>query len=220
MRLHGQVRGGGRARVPKRVNQDERRRALAEAVFAVVGRRGIEGVGLRDVAAEAGVSMGSVQHWFRTKDEMLLFALRHMRARVLARLELALAPLESPTRRETMGAALRVMLPVDPPGREEAWVNIAFFSAATANPAYAELLREGYSHLLGVSRTSLRAAADAGELAPGVDPVAEATALYFLVQGLIGPVLVGVLDADEALDVVEHQLDRLFPRPGGPVARQ
>ena len=196
--------------MPKRVDQDARRRALAEAVFAVVGRRGIEGAGLRDVAAEAGVSMGSVQHWFRTKDEMLLFALRHMRARVLARLQAALEGLENPTRRRTIAAGLGVMLPVDPPGREEAWVNIAFFSAAAANPAYAELLREGYSHLLGVSRASLRATAEAGELAPGVDPVAEATALFFLVQGLVGPVLVGVLDAGEARDVVEHQLDRLF----------
>jgi len=196
------------------VDQDERRRALAEAVFAVVGRRGIEGAGLRGVAAEAGVSMGSVQHWFRTRDEMLLFALRHLRARVLARLTAALAALENPTRRETTSAGLRVLLPVDPPGREEAWVNIAFFSAATANPAYAELLREGYSHLLGVSRASLRAAAEAGELRPGVDPFHEATALFFLVQGLIGPVLVGVLDAAEALDVVEHQLDRVFLAQG------
>ena len=49
-----------------------------------------------------------------------------------------------------------------PAGRPKAWVDIAFSSAATADAAYAELLREGYSHLLGVSRASLRAAAEAG----------------------------------------------------------
>jgi AcrR family transcriptional regulator len=196
--------------VPKRVDQDERRRALAEAVFAVVGRRGIEAAGLRDVAAEAGVSMGAVQHWFRTKDEMLLFALRHMRERVNARLAASLARLEAPTRRQSIAAGVRVLLPIDPPGREEAWVNVAFVGASPANPAFAELLREGYARLLDVTRLQLAEAAAAGELAPGVDPAVEAPALFFLLQGMIGPMLLGVLSPDEALALVDARLDRVF----------
>jgi hypothetical protein len=34
--------------------------------------------------------------------------------------------------------------------------------------------------------------------------------LHFLVQGLVGPVLIGLFAPDEALAVVEHQLDRIF----------
>jgi AcrR family transcriptional regulator len=196
--------------LPKRVDQDERRRALAEAVFAVVGRRGIEAAGLRDVAAEAGVSMGAVQHWFRTKDEMLLFALRHMRTRVLVRLQASLAGLEAPTRRQAIAAGCRVMLPIDPQGREEAWVNVAFVGASAANPAFADLLREGYARLLDVTRAQLAAAAAAGELAPGIDPATEAPALFFLGQGLVGPVLLDVLSADEAVAIVEARLDQVF----------
>src|ERR1700748_962362 len=106
--------------VPKRVNTDERREAIAEAVYQVIGDRGWDAVTLRDVASTAGVSMGQVQHYFATKTEMLLFALTHMRARVMARLERQLADLpQSLTQQERIRATVRVMLPVDEPRRQE-----------------------------------------------------------------------------------------------------
>jgi AcrR family transcriptional regulator len=196
--------------VPKQVDREERRQALAEAVFSVIGARGFEAVSLRDVAEQAGVSMGAVQHYFASKNDMLLFALAHMRARVLDRLQTAISQLSEPTRRETIRQALRVMLPVDEPGRQEACVNIAFFSAATVTPVYADLLREGYARILAVSQAQLRAAADADELTEGIDADREAAALYFLAQGLIGPILIGLFTPDHALALMDYHLDRIF----------
>ena len=46
--------------------------------------------------------------------------------------------------------------------------------------------------------------------ATGIDPNREAAALYFLIQGLIGPVLIGELTPDAALDIVDHELSRIF----------
>src|SRR3954463_15893549 len=110
--------------MPKQVDHEQRRRVLAEAVFAVIGTRGFEAVSLRDVAEQAGFSMGTVQHYFPAKQQMLLFALGHMRERVLARLQATLAALygpgKEPSRRDLIRAATAVMLPVDEPGREEA----------------------------------------------------------------------------------------------------
>src|SRR3954467_4457371 len=40
----------------------------------VAAHQGLEAVSLRHVATEAGVSTGMVQHYFRTKDEMMTFA--------------------------------------------------------------------------------------------------------------------------------------------------
>lgn len=196
--------------MPKQVDHEQRRRLLAEAVFAVIGSRGFEAVSLRDVAEQAGVSMGTVQHYFPAKQQMLMFALSHMRARVMARLQAALAQLHEPTRRDLIRAATAVMLPVDPAGREEACVNVAFFSAATVNPAYADQLRDGYERILTVSIANFREAAKAGELRDGIDPDVAAPALYFLTQGLVGPILVGLYRPDEALTLVDAQLDRVF----------
>ena len=201
------AKGGG---VPKLVDHEERRRALAEAVFSVIGQRGFEAVSLRDVAAEAGVSMGSVQHYFRSKDDMLLFALTHMRTRVAARLQTSLARLSRPGRRDLIRAAFGVLLPVDEPSRQEARVNLAFVAAATVRPAYADMLRQGYERLLAASRSQLQEAASDGELASGIDPEQEAAALYFLAQGLVGPLLIGLFTPAQAFAILDHQLDRIF----------
>ncbi len=197
--------------MPRQVDREERRRALAEAVFAIIAERGFEKVSLRDVAREAGVSMGAVQHWFSTKDELLRFALDHMRGRVTGRLQDRLGHLTAPSRRDLVEAALEVMLPVDEAGRQEACVNVAFVGLATVDPRYADLLRAGYQRLVDASRAQLRAAAEAGELAAGLDPDGEAVALYFLAQGLVGPLLVGMLTPDEARAVLHGRLDQLFP---------
>ena len=201
--------------MPKRVDAGERREAIAEAVYRGIGERGWDAVTLRDVAAAAGVSMGQVQHYFATRNDMLIFALTHMRARVLARLQQRLDALPQPvTRRDQIRAAVRVMLPVDEPGRQEAEVNIAFFSAATVTPAYADALRDGYARQAGFSRAQLTAAAADGLLRDGIDPEKEAEAFYYLTQGLIGPLLIGQLTPEAALALLDHQLDRIFrPAP-------
>ncbi|WP_433717827.1 TetR/AcrR family transcriptional regulator [Actinoplanes sp. CA-051413] len=202
--------------MPKQVDHEQRRRLLATAVFAVISTEGFEAVSLRDVADQAGVSMGTVQHYFPTKHQMLSFALSHMRERVMARLQAAIAALREPTRRDLIRAATAVMLPVDPAGHEEACVNIAFFSAATVTPTYAEQLRDGYGRILTVSVANFREASRLSELRDGVDPDVEAPALYFLTQGLVGPILVGLYSPDQALALIDAQLDRVF-RPTSPI---
>ena len=212
MRTHCQGRvQKGHGDVPKRVDPDQRRAAIAEAVYQVIGDRGWDAVTLRDVASTAGVSMGQVQHYFATKTDMLLFALTHMRARVLTRLQQQLETLPQPVSlRDQIRATIGVMLPVDEPGRQEAAVNIAFFSAATVTPEYARLLHDGYTRQLGFGRAQFAAAAGDGLLNDNIDPAKEADALYFLVQGLIGPVLIGLLTPEEATAILDRQLTRIF----------
>lgn len=196
--------------MPKRVDPGERRQAIAAAVYEVIGERGWEAVSLRDVASAAGVSMGQVQHYFTTKSDMLLFALGYNRARVLARLQQEVAALPDPTQREQIRAAMRVSLPMDTPGRQEAVVNIAFLSAATVTPAYAQILRDEYAQVLALAQAQLGTAAANGELREDIDLRREAAALFFLLDGLIGPVLIGVLTPEAALDILDHQLERIF----------
>jgi AcrR family transcriptional regulator len=196
--------------VPKRVDQDQRRRAIAEAVFTVIGDRGFGAVSLRDVASAAGVSMGSVQHYFATKDEMLAFTLQYLRDRVLYRLQVQLAELPDPSPREMIRTGLRLMLPSDEASRQEAQVNIAFLSAATVERSYADLLRDGYAQLLDITRDQLREAAAAGQTVAGADVDREAAALFFAARGLIGPVLIGLYSPADALALLDHQLTRVF----------
>ena len=65
-------------RIPRRVDRAQRRARIADAILRIAATRGLDEVSLRDVAAEAGVSMGQVQHYFATKSEMLKFACAYM----------------------------------------------------------------------------------------------------------------------------------------------
>lgn len=196
--------------VPKVVDADERRRALAEAVFEVIEQRGLEAVSLRDVAAQAGVSMGQVQHWFRSKDAMLLFALGHLRDRVNARLAARIAELPDPAPRAVVRAGVLELLPLSRESRQEACVNVAFVGRATVEETYADLLRTGYRRLLEVSAAQLRAAQARGGVRDGVDAERDSAAFYCLSQGLVGPLLVGAMSAEAAVGLIDDALDRLF----------
>lgn len=50
---------------------DQKSTEILLAVWRVIAERGISGVTIRAVAARAGVSVGRVQHYFATKDELI-----------------------------------------------------------------------------------------------------------------------------------------------------
>jgi TetR/AcrR family transcriptional repressor of bet genes len=58
--------------MPKIVDHEQRRTEIVYALWLVIAEHGIEGVSLRHVAAAAGVSMGRIQHYFGTKDALVL----------------------------------------------------------------------------------------------------------------------------------------------------
>lgn len=55
-------------------------RPIIQAVVRVLVRDGLDGLSVRRVAAEAGVSIGAVQHHFATKDSLLIAAADHVTA--------------------------------------------------------------------------------------------------------------------------------------------
>jgi len=67
--------------MPKIVDHDAQRTTFAEAAMRLIARHGIEGVTMRAVANEAGLSYGSLFHYFDSKDDLLMHAVRHLTAR-------------------------------------------------------------------------------------------------------------------------------------------
>src|SRR6266568_1615372 len=61
--------------MPKQVDHDERRRQLTEALLRIAGTRGLRAVSMREIAAEAGVSLRVVQYYFTDKQALLDSAL-------------------------------------------------------------------------------------------------------------------------------------------------
>ncbi|RKS08747.1 TetR family transcriptional regulator [Nocardiopsis sp. Huas11] len=72
--------------MPKIVDHEQRRRELTEALWRVIAESGPEAVSIRTVAAEAGLSTGALRHYFQTREELLVFAMRLAEERVTERM--------------------------------------------------------------------------------------------------------------------------------------
>ncbi|KIQ18453.1 TetR/AcrR family transcriptional regulator [Rhodococcus sp. MEB064] len=57
--------------MPKLVDHDERRRAIAAATWRLIASKGIDAANMRDIAAAAGYTNGALSHYFSGKDEIV-----------------------------------------------------------------------------------------------------------------------------------------------------
>lgn len=64
--------------MPKIVDQKARRAHVAEAAVRVIARDSFEGMNMRAVAKEAGISYGSLFHYFESKEAVLLETVQHV----------------------------------------------------------------------------------------------------------------------------------------------
>ena len=200
--------------MPRRTDHDARRRRIAAALWRVAAHQGFDAVSLRHVAAEARVSMGQVQHYFRTKDEMLRFALDSVSERVAERIGLRIAALTNDGRgnpHALVRAVLVELLPLDEARRLEAYVGFAFLTRATVQPAIAAGLREQYRQLHEFLAGQIRDGQRAGRTPADFDADREAVALLALVDGLAAHVLVDKHAQPAALAAFDGHLRRLFP---------
>jgi AcrR family transcriptional regulator len=186
--------------MPKQVDHDERRREIGDAVCRVMATRGIDAVSLRHVAAEAGVSMGRVQHYFASKDDMLLFAFRQISDRVADRI----AAVHSSDPRTFLRALLLELLPLSPAARAEAPVLAAFLAQAVVEPRLAEPLREGGPQMVAFVADLIRQVCLDG------DAERDAMVLLAFVDGLMMQMLIGQVDSNVAVELVDHQLERVL----------
>lgn len=193
--------------MPKEVDHEERRERIAEAVWRVILREGVAGVSVRKVAAEADLSTGAMVHYVATKEELLASADRLLVGRVIGRLEVR--P-ESDTARGAVRSALCEVLPLDAERRTEAAVWFALAGRALVDEGAAERHYSVFDGTRELCRRLTRRLAASGHLAPGLDPEREAGRLQALTDGLAVEGLVGRLDGDEILGVLDDHLDEIM----------
>lgn len=126
--------------MPKIVDVDQRREELAQAAARVIARAGIPGASMREVAAEAGWTTGTLVHYFRDKHELLRFTLEASLDRRRARREDREARGVEAALRETLYGAL----PVDEDSRLHWVVTVAFCAQAAGDAELARIQRDAY----------------------------------------------------------------------------
>jgi DNA-binding transcriptional regulator YbjK len=171
--------------MPKVVDPQQRRQAVADAVFRVVQRDGFEQASLRNVAAEAGLAIGSVRHYFDNHVDLVAFAMQAMGERLRARLTAHVERLQDATsdgRRQVVLDMLSEVLPMDDERHQEAVVWLEFSTAARTRPELRPHADELYSGLLAATTRILTRASEAAGL--NLDVPLEARRLCALLDGL------------------------------------
>lgn len=115
-----------------------RKGTLTDTVLSIVAERGLHEVSVREVATAAGVSIGTVQYYFPTKDAMLTAAFTEIVDRIRARTR---AITLGPDVRANLVALLHELMPVDARRADETRIWLAFAARAAISPALAEVQR-------------------------------------------------------------------------------
>ncbi|MEU4622615.1 TetR/AcrR family transcriptional regulator [Actinoplanes sp. NPDC023801] len=189
--------------MPKKVDRTERRTRIADALMRVAAEQGLEAVSLRHVAAEAGVSAGMVQHYFRTKDEMMTFAMEVVRERNQVRVTEAVSALgDAPQPRDLLRTIITTLLPLEEESRADGRVALAFLAYTAVRPSASAALRDETAQLTGFI----------GSLLPVPEKEVAARGLLAQMEGLGVYLLGGQYTPGEARAALEAQLDLIFGR--------
>ncbi|MEU0571312.1 TetR/AcrR family transcriptional regulator [Nonomuraea sp. NPDC005983] len=187
-------------------DRERRRREIADALLRVAGERGLHAATMRAVATEAGVSLHLVQHYFETKEQLMLFALQQLAERMAERVRRRFASVE-PRPRDVIEAILTEALPTDAESRTFHLVYTSYAVLAATDPALA-----AHPFMAAPNAMEDFLTAQLGKARPDVQDLRlEAVALLAMSSGLGTSVLLGQRDAEDALSVLRHQLDRLCP---------
>ncbi|MGW7490834.1 TetR/AcrR family transcriptional regulator [Streptomyces sp. NPDC054786] len=174
--------------MPKIVDPQARRRTVAEAVLRVVCREGVEGASLRNVADEAGLAIGSVRHYFSDHDEVMIFAMTELSARIEYRVgshaERLLDPEAAGERAARAEELLAEFLPLDDERREEGMLWQAFTNAARTRPELRPHAVELEAGMRALLMRMLRGGQEAGSLPDDLDLELETLRLSALLDGL------------------------------------
>ncbi|GAA0993727.1 TetR/AcrR family transcriptional regulator [Nocardiopsis tropica] len=181
---------------------DERRTAILRAVWRVMAEGGMGAVSIRNVASAAGASVGRIQYWFPSKDELLRAGLEEMLSEA-ARLH------AEATRGADDREALWRLVGHAVPRAETDRVGVSVFhqyvAAGFHHPELARVLAGAKD---GAEAEAARLLAG---IAPGLaDPRAAARSLIATADGLSMRVLIGGLSAPEAEEALRAELDRVL----------
>lgn len=164
----------------RRTRDPEARARVVEAAWRVVAAEGVHGATMRRIAAEAGVTTGSVTHYFDDKEQLLAEVVRHNNVRAGTRVMKAIGETRGLVALENSVDAL---LPIDGDRRQEWQVWVASWRSEAGLPGLTDQLLDGKTFVQRLLKTLLDQAVEDGELPATLDVAYEAERFVTLIAG-------------------------------------
>jgi AcrR family transcriptional regulator len=159
----------------------ERRIEVAKAAWQVIIREGLDRTSMRAIAQELGSSTGVVTHYFRDKEELILFALGLVFENVAAEMEARSQGQQGIERLEQM---MFVALPLEQIDRDDWKVWVAFLGYSIGREHLVKEHRKRYDLLRHIISQELADLQAAKLIRADLDLTLEANALIALVDGI------------------------------------
>ncbi|MEK3705643.1 TetR/AcrR family transcriptional regulator [Paenibacillus sp. FSL R7-0198] len=167
--------------MPKIVDHDKQRVLVAEAAWRIIRRDGMEQASVRNIAEEAGFSVGSMRHYFSTQSELLLYAMNLVSERVSNRIQ-QMSLTGSPV--DNMKCLLLELLPNTDEKLAEMEVWYAFTARSKTDSTLKELADTVYDELRQAAGYVITHLIEHDLTRPDLDIKLEIERLYALVDGL------------------------------------
>ena len=186
-----------------RLDIEERKKQLAEAVWQVILERGISAVSVRNVAEQAGIVVGSLRHVFPTRAELMKFSAELMVQRATERV-LSVPPSDEP--QQYALEIVRQLLPLEADSRAEFEVNLALATEVPALPELASIRDDAHQKLHGVALRLVELVS--GHSRGSEEVEVSAQRLHALIDGLAFHLLHRPVEDDPqwALDIIRAEL--------------
>ena len=180
---------------------DEQRSRILRAATDALAAHGYQAVRLRDIAQSAGVSIGLLQHYFETRNELMLRAFEHSSLELLDRWARVTADQADPWERI---AALVDQLADDPDLRRHCRLWIEFSAGGSRDPRLRSGVLRVYFAWRALLTETIEAGIRTGDFRPALEPGEVADLLVALVDGCELAVAAGTdtLDAERLRSLV------------------
>jgi AcrR family transcriptional regulator len=198
----------GRATKPRgrAASSRDRRSAILDAAIAVIARRGVRGLRVEQVAAEAGVATSLLYYYFDNRNGLVRATLDHANERAERTSH------EGVTGREAVERSLLAELDAEVRDTSVVWGEV--LASAVFEPDLRDQLVEATGAWNALVAAAIRAGIDDGSIPATVDPEAAAERLTALVDGLSARWLAGLTARERARELLAAELG-LLDTPAG-----
>jgi AcrR family transcriptional regulator len=191
------------------VDEAVRRAQILDAATEVIARRGVDSARLADIADEAGVSLGLVQHYFRRRERLLTEVFRQEAERIANTWQTAVDPSAPPLTRLVEYVRL-----CSPAGSADAarsfgpgwafWLQM--WSKANRDPSLRDDVDAVYTSFAQPFVAAIEDGVAAGIFAPRTAVRNVVDRMISLIDGLAVRTIIGALEEDRMFELLAEGL--------------
>lgn len=165
---------------------------------------------MREVAREADVSLGQIQHYFSSRGEMLAFAMDFAAEQTAGRVAQGMESLAQPPHpKEVLRIAITELLPLQANARTTSRMSAAYVLEALHDPALRERAGAGLRDGRALVERLVRDAMNDGYIDAQRDPSVETDRILAL-SGFATLIELDVVQPQAAIAAIDRHLDELF----------